>query len=108
MKGILTFSEDCWLNSVNKLENINTDSNTNENKDKNINNSELRYSITTNDSNILNSSYSYTQQSDYKVNQTIKEEILNTKNEEFLNFEKFENYFQKINKTEQNLGNIEH
>ena len=54
LKGILTFSEDCWLNNLNKLENINTNSNTKENKDKYINNSEIRYSITTNDSNILN------------------------------------------------------
>jgi len=99
-KGILSSSEDYWSNfNSNEIKN-NQDSSI-ELKEKNMNNnSDIRYSITTNDS------ICYTQNSEYDIHHLVKEDILNSKNQEYLDSRKPRNMVMSSNKLEYNLKGI--
>lgn len=96
---MLLSSEEYWSN-LNRDENKNDQSNGIESKEKiNVQNtSEIKYSMTTNDS------FSFTQNSEYDINHFIKDEILDSKNEENSFSGKLGNLNLSSNKTEHNKG----
>lgn len=83
-KGILSTSEDYWKNNSNTEDNYNTLNDEN-NKGKIKYFLEIRNSVTSCESNIMNSTYSYTQTSEYNLNDSIKEENSVQKNADFSN-----------------------
>ena len=104
-KGILSSSEEYWTNTnVNENKNIQSDCNCCEEKNGSM--SEIRNSITTNDSNLLNSNYSITQNSELDLNHLNKEDFSILKNEEIYNSSKLRNLTLSSNKMEKNEGNF--
>jgi hypothetical protein len=102
LKGILKNCENYWLNeSTEKTQNILFE--TKGNKERKSFNSEIRNSISSNsDLCILNSTYTNTHNSDYNINDVMKDSFLENKNDVFSSIDLFKNLVLNINKSEQN------